>query len=130
MPEQPLGYGPPDTLNFDVSQSVPSGANCTLWNARNPGSVPIYEIGTGGCGFRCEGNTTLLWVLTYFLGDSTKAQSEATINLMGEDITCPDGTMYTGYGSATFPISCTYDAGNNATCVSTTPTFEVAMTSW
>lgn len=104
---QPLGYGPPDTIKIAFS----GGAfGCS---AANPQSIRRNEIGEGH--FDCGSAADYIG----FSGDSNKDTGN-----MGS-------VYYNAYGSncngrvprytATFPLTCRRDAGNNATCTAPIP---------
>lgn len=103
---QPLGYGPPDTISIGFA----SGATCSAANAQ---SIRRYEIGEGH--FDCGSAADYIG----FYGDSNKDTGNT-------------GTVYyNNYGSGcngkvaryegSFPLTCTHDAGKNATCTAPVP---------
>lgn len=101
-----IGYGPPDTITIDLSeQSVPS---CT---AEVSTGFRDFEIGMGhvNCGSAAD---TL-----DFYGDSNKdSGNTGTVNYNGNAYTSYAACNGTPHYSASFPLSCTRDAGGNATC--------------
>lgn len=103
---QPLGYGPPDNITINLSDAAEP--SCT---AINPTGFRDFEIGTGhvNCG---NAQDTI-----EFYGDSNQdTGSVGRLQYNGyvyNTYTACSGTpQYTGR----FPISCTRDAGGNATC--------------
>lgn len=109
LPYVPLGYGPPDNVTIDIE----NGYQCFQ---TNPQTVHRFEVGDGIV--MCGGTAYHI----NFFGDSNEAISTGHIDY--NPITnwdCTNGSTITGYGSVDFPVFCTYDAGNNATCTTETP---------
>lgn len=104
---QPLGFGPPDTISIGFD-----GASSTC-SAANPQSIRRNELGQGH--FDCGSAADIIG----FTGSSN-----ANTGNMGS-------VYYNAYGStcdgrvpsytATFPLTCSRDAGNNATCTAPVP---------
>lgn len=102
---QPLGYGPPDTIAVGIDSGIYTGAN--------PQSVRRWEIGQGHFDSCCGPD------IIGFYGDSNK------------DTGNTGSLYYNAYGStcnglaarytASFPLTCSHDAGNNATCTAPVP---------
>lgn len=103
---QPLGFGPPDTINVAIGGSSYSGAN--------PQSVRRWEIGEGhfdsGTGPDTIG----------FYGDSNKDTGN-TGSLYYNDYYGATCNGVPARYTASFPLICSHDAGNNATCTTTVP---------
>jgi hypothetical protein len=111
---QPLGYGPPDTISIGFA----SGATCSAANAQ---SIRRYPIGGGH--FDCGSAADTIG----FYGNSDKN----TGNI--------GSVYYRNYGSVcnglapryegSFPLTCTHDAGNNATCTAPVP-LDLTLVGW
>lgn len=111
---QPLGYGPPDTISIGFA----SGATCSAANAQ---SIRRYPIGEGH--FDCGSAADYIG----FYGDSNK------------DTGNTGSVYYKNYGSGcngqtpryegSFPLTCTHDAGNNATCTAPVP-LDLTLVGW
>ena len=112
---QPLGYGPPDTISIGFA----SGATCAAANGQ---SIRRYPIGEGH--FDCGSAADYIG----FYGDSNK------------DTGNTGSVYYKNYGSgcnglgtpryeANFPLTCTHDAGNNATCTAPVP-LDLTLVGW
>ena len=109
LPYVPLGYGPPDNVTIDIE----NGYQCFQ---TNPQTVNRFEVGDGIV--MCGGTAYHI----DFYGDSNEVNSTGHVDY--DPITnwqCTNGSYITGYGSVDFPISCTHDAGFNATCLADTP---------
>lgn len=108
---QPLGYGPPDTISIGFE------GDSIVCAAANPQSIRRNEIGQGH--FDCGSAADYIG----FSGDSNKDTGNTGFvyyNAYGK--TC-NGQVPRYEG--TFPLTCSHDAGHNATC--TAPT-SVALT--
>jgi hypothetical protein len=111
---QPLGYGPPDTISIGFA----SGATCFAANAQ---SIRRYPIGEGH--FDCGSAADYIG----FYGDSNK------------DTGNTGSVYYKNYGSGcngqtpryegSFALTCTHDAGNNATCTAPVP-LDLTLVGW
>lgn len=110
--DQPLGYGPPDYVEFNGCGS------------RNPEFLHRYEVGEGYAG--CSAGSALT---TEFWGDSDIDEGGNGTYWSSPTISC--GSAAGGYHrpvyEATIPLHCTRDAENNATCTTDLP-FEVPLT--
>lgn len=100
--DQPLGYGPPDVLNT----SLCSYTNPVLY------AQPQYEIGEGptGCGASSQ-------VVFEFWGDSSQEEGGVGKIWYYPEVLC--GLEEGGYRilwEGEFPLHCTRDSQNNATC--------------
>ncbi|KUI67213.1 hypothetical protein VM1G_03541 [Cytospora mali] len=108
LPLQPAGYGPPDTISIDIP-SVPGYETCY---ESNPQGIRRYEVGDG---------TLICAGVAYhinFVGDSNEAISTGHIDFAPiQSWDCNNGSTITASGSVDFEITCSRDAGNNATCV-------------
>lgn len=103
---QPLGYGPPDTISIGFD-----GRSCS---AANPQSIRRYEVGGGhfDCGSAAD--------YVGFTGDSNKdTGNTGSVYYNNYGATCSNGAVPRYEG--TFPLTCTHDAGNNATCTVPVP---------
>jgi len=102
----PLGYGPPDTITA-------SFAGAETCSAANPQSIRRNELGGGhyDCGSAAD--------IVGFYGDSNKdTGNTGSIYYNGQFNRCNNAVpRYT----ASFPLLCSRDAGNNATCTTTLP---------
>ncbi|KAF4553164.1 Hypothetical protein D9617_8g051780 [Elsinoe fawcettii] len=106
---QPLGYGPPDTITIGFE-----GGNGAC-QAANPQSIRRYEIGSGH--FDCGSAADTIG----FTGNSDKdvgGQGSVYYNAYGASGSC--GGRVPRY-EGTFPLSCSRDAGGNATCTAALP---------
>jgi hypothetical protein len=109
LPQVPLGYGPPDNVTIDIE----NGYQCFQ---ANPQTVHRFEVGDGIV--ICGGTAYHL----DFYGDSNEATSVGHIDYAPiTTYDCTNGSTITGYGSVDFPVTCTHDAGFNATCTADTP---------
>ena len=115
LPTQPIGYGPSDKISADIGNIGPC-------YQENPGTTPRRPIGDGSV-VRCGGSQ----IQMSFKGDSNQAKSIAYFNFQNQ-IFCENRGYYTAYGSGSAAMSCTYDAGRNATCVLDDPDFGVVAT--
>ncbi|KAF3766944.1 hypothetical protein M406DRAFT_69121 [Cryphonectria parasitica EP155] len=108
---QPYGWGPPDTLQigFNGVPGEPSG--CVASNPTNAGRT--WELGEGhfDCGYGPD--------IMGFYGDSN-ADSGNNGSVYFNNYSLPCNFYYPQY-TATFPLSCTRDEQNNATCVAPVP---------
>lgn len=104
---QPLGFGAPDS----VSITFGGMANGTCQQS-NPQSANRAEVGDGSVD--CGGSSNIL----DFYGDSNSDTSTGSIGLYPPAVSC-NGTA--AVYSATFPLLCSRDEGNNATCTAPTP---------
>lgn len=113
--DQPLGYGPPDVVDF--------GDLCTY---QNPVFLNRYEVGEGptGCGVSSE-------VVIEFWGDSNVDEGNNASFWYSPEVLCgsADGGYYRYVYEATFPLHCARDADNNATCTTNLP-LEIPLTSF
>ncbi|KAI9650181.1 hypothetical protein NHQ30_000194 [Ciborinia camelliae] len=106
-PYQPAGYGPPDSVQ--ISTNVPGYTTC---GEENPQEIRRYEVGGGTV--LCGGPAYRL----SFFGDSNSSPSIGHIDFAPTNTwTCTNGSTIQGSGTVYFEIDCTYDSGNNATCV-------------
>ncbi|KAJ0116043.1 hypothetical protein J7T55_004988 [Diaporthe amygdali] len=103
---QPLGFGPPDTISIGFA----NGASCSAANGQ---SIRRYEIGEGH--FACGSAADYIG----FYGNSNKdTGNTGSVYYNNYANTCNGGVpRYEG----TFPLICTHDAGNNATCTAPVP---------
>lgn len=108
LPLQPAGYGPPDNITIGIP-SVPGYASCF---ESNPQGIRRFEVGDG---------TLICAGVAYhinFVGDSNEAVSTGHIDFAPiQSWDCNNGSTITASGSVDFEITCSADAGNNATCV-------------
>ncbi|KAL1860258.1 hypothetical protein Daus18300_009312 [Diaporthe australafricana] len=107
---QPLGYGPPDTIS--VAFDTPDGGRSC--GAANPQSIRRYEVGGGhfDCGSAAD--------YVGFTGDSNKDTGNVgSVYYNNYNAGCSNGGVPRYEG--TFPLTCTHDAGNNATCTAPVP---------
>ncbi|KUI55260.1 hypothetical protein VP1G_02666 [Cytospora mali] len=108
LPLQPAGYGPPDTITIDIP-SVPGYETCY---ESNPQGIRRFEVGDG---------TLICAGVAYhidFIGDSNEEVSTGYIDFAPiQSWDCNNGSTITASGSVDFEITCSRDAGNNATCV-------------
>ncbi|CAN8104770.1 unnamed protein product [Discula destructiva] len=105
---QPLGYGPPDRISI-VFDGGASG-----YSAANPQPTRRFEIGEGHFGAGSAAD------IIGFYGDSNKDTGNMGSVYYNDYYTtgCNGKTArYTG----SFPLFCTHDAGNNATCTAPAP---------
>ncbi|ROV94034.1 hypothetical protein VMCG_08225 [Cytospora schulzeri] len=112
---QPLGYGPPDTIFIGLE----GGVTCSAANAQ---SIRRNELGEGH--FDCGSAADIIG----FYGDSNKDTGNT-------------GSVYYNslYGArcnnqaprytASFPLTCTHDVGNNATCTAPVP-LSLTLSGW
>ncbi|PSK34925.1 hypothetical protein B9Z65_1508 [Elsinoe australis] len=106
---QPLGYGPPDTININI-EGLNSDRTCS---AANPQSIRRNELGQGH--FDCGSAADYIG----FYGDSNKdAGNVGSVYYNAYTNTC-NGAAPRYEGS--FPLICSRDAGNNATCTAALP---------
>ncbi|KAK7706917.1 hypothetical protein SLS63_013832 [Diaporthe eres] len=103
---QPLGYGPPDTISIGFA----TGAACAAANAQ---SIRRNEIGEGH--FDCGSAADYIG----FYGNSNKDTGNiGSVYYNNYNGGCNGGIpRYEG----SFPLTCTHDAGNNATCTAPVP---------
>jgi hypothetical protein len=116
LPFQPLGYGPPD----EVTITIDGFGTCTQ---TNPAVVHRFETGQGyvNCGSAAD--------FLNFYGSSNAANEVGNIDFHPPATLCNDGkTLISPTGTATFPYTCTHDAGYNATC--TAAPFKITLTSF
>lgn len=103
---QPLGYGPPDTISIGFA----TGATCAAANAQ---SIRRNEIGEGH--FDCGSAADYIG----FYGDSNKdTGNTGSVYYNNYNGGC-SGKVPRYEGS--FPLTCTHDAGKNATCTAPVP---------
>lgn len=110
LPLQPAGYGPPD----DVKISISAPFDYTQCEESNPQGIRRWEVGDGIV--FCAG---VAYRIT-FIGDSNPSYSPNMGHIDYEpnyQWACTNGSQISGWGSVDFEIDCTYDSGNNATCV-------------
>lgn len=103
---QPLGYGPPDTISIGFGD----GSSCAAANGQ---SIRRYEIGEGhfDCGSAAD--------KVGFYGDSNKDSGNiGRVYYRNTNNYCNGG--YPRY-EGSFALTCTHDAGNNATCSAPVP---------
>lgn len=117
---QPPGYGPPDTISISIADfAYPT---CTQSNPQTPatgvGALGLAEIGDGNVG--CGPNHNYL----NFFGDSNPGREQGRI-LFIPGASCQG---HLALYEATFPLSCSRDAGGNATCVPKTLPVAVSLT--
>lgn len=103
---QPLGYGPPDTISIGFQ----GGGTCSAANGQ---SIRRYEIGEGH--FDCGSAADTIG----FYGNSNKDTGHIG-SVYYRNIGNSCNGMYPRY-EASFPLTCTHDAGNNATCSAPVP---------
>lgn len=101
---QPLGFGPPDTIAIAIGG--------TTYKAANPQSSRVYEIGAGH--FDAGSAADIIG----FTGDSSKDVGVGSVYFNAQSSTC-NGKV--ARFTASVPLSCTYDSGNNATCTAPVP---------
>lgn len=117
---QPLGYGPPDTISISIADwQYPT---CTESNPMTPltgiGALGIATIGNGDV--NCGPKHNYL----NFFGNSNPGQEQGRVLFI-------PGTSCVGHQAlyeATFPLTCSRDAGGNATCVPKTLPVVVPLT--
>lgn len=103
---QPLGYGPPDTISIGFQD----GGACAAANGQ---SIRRYEIGEGH--FDCGTTADKIG----FYGDSNKDTGNVgRVYYRNMNNYCAG--LYPRY-EGSFPLTCTHDAGNNATCTAPVP---------
>ncbi|KAF7877482.1 hypothetical protein EAF04_001159 [Stromatinia cepivora] len=110
LPLQPAGYGPPDDVKISIN--VPQEYN--YCEQSNPIGFRRYDVGNGivfcaGVAYRVT-----------FIGDSNPSSSPNMGHIdysPNYQWTCTNGSHIQGSGSVDFEMDCTYDSGNNATCV-------------
>lgn len=117
---QPPGYGPPDTISISIADfAYPT---CTQSNPQTPatgiGALGLAEIGDGNVG--CGPNHNYL----NFFGNSNPGREQGRI-LFIPGASCQG---HLALYEATFPLSCSRDAGGNATCVPKTLPVVVSLT--
>lgn len=112
---QPLGFGPPDTILIGLDGSA------TGCSAANPQSIRRNELGEGH--FDCDTGADVIG----FTGDSNKDTGNiGSVYYNAYGLTCNGKVArYTG----TFPLTCSHDAGNNATCTAPVP-LPLTLSSW
>lgn len=103
---QPLGFGPVDS----IAVGMDGGATCY---ANNGQSIRRYELGEGH--FDCGSAADQIG----FYGDSSKDTGNIG-RVYYNSYTACGGTRLARY-EGTFPLLCTHDAGNNATCTTNLP---------
>lgn len=103
---QPVGYGPPDTIAIGFQ----GGASCSAANGQ---SIRRYEIGEGH--FDCGSAADMIG----FYGDSNKDTGNIG-RVYYRNVNNYCAGAYPQY-EASFPLTCTHDAGNNATCSAPVP---------
>ena len=115
---QPLGYGPPDTISVEISGAEGTKSSCSAANAQ---STRNFEIGEGH--FDCNSAADIVG----FHANSNPGESKkATLYFNDFPNYCGFSMpQYTG----TFEISCSYDAGQNATCTIDKPVV-LPLTGW
>lgn len=117
---QPPGYGPPDTISISIADFT--HPTCTQSNPQTPatgiGALGLAEIGDGNVG--CGPNHNYL----NFFGDSNPGREQGRI-LFIPGASCQG---HLALYEATFPLSCSRDAGGNATCVPKTLPVSVSLT--
>lgn len=111
---QPLGYGPPDTISVGFA----TGATCSAANAQ---SIRRYPIGEGH--FDCGSAADYIG----FYGDSNKDTGN-TGSLYYNNYNGGCNGRYPRY-EGSFPLVCTHDAGNNATCTAPVP-LDLTLVRW
>lgn len=117
---QPPGYGPPDSVSVSIADfAYPT---CTQSNPQTPptgiGALGLAEIGDGNVS--CGPNHNYL----NFFGDSNPGREQGRV-LFIPGASCQG---HLALYEATFPLSCTRDAGGNATCVPKTLPLVVSLT--
>ncbi|KAG6354058.1 hypothetical protein INS49_005029 [Diaporthe citri] len=117
---QPPGYGPPDTISVSIADfAYPT---CTQSNPQTPatgvGALGLAEVGGGNVG--CGPNHNYL----NFFGDSSPGREQGRV-LFVPGASCQG---HLALYEATFPLSCSRDAGGNATCVPQTLPVSVSLT--
>lgn len=107
LPLQPAGFGPPDTIS--IGTTVSGYESCY---ESNPQSIRRYEVGDGilfcgGVAYRIN-----------FVGNSNTDANTGHIDFSPiQSWNCNNGSTIRASGSVDFEITCSRDAGNNATCV-------------
>ncbi|CAD6448247.1 5f45502a-fe6c-4381-baf5-fd308ebb828e [Sclerotinia trifoliorum] len=110
LPLQPAGYGPPD----DIKISINTPLEYTSCEQTNPAGFRRYDVGNGivfcaGVAYRVT-----------FIGDSNPSSAGNVGRIDYEpnyQWACTNGSVIQGSGSVEFEMDCSYDSGNNATCV-------------
>lgn len=104
---QPPGFGPADTIGVGLNGGSP-------YTGANPQSVRRWEIGEGHFDSCCGPD------VIGFTGDSNKATRNIG-SVYYNAVYAPTCNGMVPRYSASFPLTCSYDAGNNATCTAPVP---------
>ncbi|TGO31133.1 hypothetical protein BPAE_0001g00270 [Botrytis paeoniae] len=112
LPGQPAGFGPPDDIKIGIN--TPGEYN--RCEQTNPAGFRRYDVGNGvvfcaGVAYRVS-----------FIGDSNPhsdgSPNKGTIYYEPNyQWACTNGSVIKGYGNIEIDMDCSYDSGNNATCV-------------
>jgi len=117
LPSQPIGYGPPDTLQIEVEGVV----QCS---DTNPKSYRRHDLGNGAveCGTAAR--------VMEFYGSTEESRNKGRIvfHPVNNPYHCNNGSIIQYSGSAEFSYACTHDNERNATC--TADPFNIPIQSW
>ncbi|KAK2793265.1 hypothetical protein FQN51_001308 [Onygenales sp. PD_10] len=120
LPNQPLGFGPPDTLQISVSGS--NTANCY---DINPKGYRRHDLGNGVV----ECGTAARVMEFYGSTNGDVEQGEILYNPIHSVFECENGGKFQATGRVDFTYSCTRDSELNATCMANED-FVIPMTKW